>query len=65
MKKSTHLHFGQARMVLSFKRTRFEDLDDRLLASHLFLVGTRYVEAEMEAIYFGGPYGVKVFYSLN
>ncbi|MBX7095274.1 MAG: hypothetical protein K1X56_11150 [Flavobacteriales bacterium] len=54
-----------ASLRLSYKRTRFEDLDDRLVAWHLFHLGGRYYEAEMEAIYFGGPYGAKVFYSLN
>ncbi|MFN3342742.1 MAG: hypothetical protein ACK40M_08605 [Flavobacteriales bacterium] len=51
--------------VVKLERTRFEDLDDRLLVFHLFRLGQRYVEAEMEAIYFGGPFGARVFYSLN
>ena len=50
---------------LKLQRTRFEDLDDRLQLNHLFLAGNSYVEAEMEAFYFGGPFGARVFYSLN
>lgn len=52
-------------LPLVVKRIRFEDFDDRLVAWHLFQVGKRFFEAEMEAVYFGGPYGAKLFYSLN